>query len=364
MVRAAARLILAAAALAAAAPAAGAAPLSLQVVNGHGVEQASLVTLTGAACPGGCTAITDGYGRLALDVAAGDRIAATRGSLAPEGAGVQYVVPAALPTTPVTITLPSVLDAVSPALDAPERWLLDRVNEQRAALGRGPLQESGTLNRAADAYARYLLSSGQFSHTALADPVVRAVDQGWPSVGGVGETLAVAPSRESALALWRSSPPHWDLLMLDGLTAAGVGRAGDRWVMSPGICPATAPERCELGASGERAAPAPAAGGGRRRGGRRGPRAGRSAGAAAGPAPARRTQAARLGAGGAGPRPGARRRAPGPAPGADPRSTRGRRSTARSRGCRAGAAGAWRSASRGHRAGRAGALPVRTVRVR
>ncbi|MBA3262181.1 MAG: hypothetical protein H0T69_06875, partial [Thermoleophilaceae bacterium] len=56
-----------------------AARLSINVVNGRGTEKASLVQLTSAACPAGCTRFTDGHGRLALDVAPGDRVAVTRG---------------------------------------------------------------------------------------------------------------------------------------------------------------------------------------------------------------------------------------------------------------------------------------------
>ena len=81
------------------------------------------------------------------------------------------------------------------------------MNAERAALGRAPLTLSSTLSRAADAYAHYLSDNGQFSHTALADPGVRAVDQGWPVPGGssVGEALALAPSKEFALQGWQQS---------------------------------------------------------------------------------------------------------------------------------------------------------------
>jgi hypothetical protein len=60
-VRAARPLTLALVAAAVAAPAAAASPLSLQVVNGRGVEQASFVQLTSAGCPAGCTLLTDGH---------------------------------------------------------------------------------------------------------------------------------------------------------------------------------------------------------------------------------------------------------------------------------------------------------------
>ena len=234
-----------------AAPAASAAPLTLHVVNTRGVEQASLVSLTSVNCGGPCgTAGTDGNGRLDFDATAGDQVRVTRGALAPEGAGVAYTVPSPVPATPVTIELPALPGTVAPGIDSAEAWLLTRVNEERAALGRSALALSSTLSRASDAYAQYLEATGQFSHTALADPGVRAVDQGWPVPGGssVGEALALAPSKELALQGWMQSTPHWTLLMMDGLDSVGVGRAGQRWIMMPAACSiASATERCGLG---------------------------------------------------------------------------------------------------------------------
>jgi uncharacterized protein YkwD len=227
------------------ASAAAAAPLSLQVVNERGTEQASIVS-----APAGNYG-TDGYGRLTLEASPGEVLAVTRGAAAPEGPGLAYTVPDPVPTAPVTITLEALPGAVTPAIDAAEAWLLDGVNAERAALGRAPLTLSSTLTRAADAYAHYLAEAGQFSHTALATPGVRAVDQGWPVPGGsaVGEALALAPSRELALQGWKGSLPHWTLLMMDGLDSVGVGQAGGRWVMMPADCGiAAAPERCGLGA--------------------------------------------------------------------------------------------------------------------
>ena len=191
-----------------------------------------------------------GDGTLQLDAPAGKQLLVTRGSAAPEGAGVGYVVPASAPSGPVTVMLPSLPGTVTPAVDTAERWLFDRVNAERAALGRSALALSSTLSRAADAYAHYLQSTGQFSHTALSTPGVRAVDQGWPVPGGsaVGETLALSPNKELTLDGWRNSPGHWNLLMMAGLDSAGVGRAGDRWVMMPAQCSgASASERCGLG---------------------------------------------------------------------------------------------------------------------
>ena len=232
-------------------PVASAAPLTLHVVNTRGVQQASLVSLTSVDCGGPCgTAGTDGNGRLEFDATPGDQVTVTRGALAPEGAGVAYTVPSPVPAVPVTIELPALPGTVAPGIDSAEAWLLTRVNEERAALGRSALTLSSTLSRASDAYAHYLDATGQFSHTALAEPGVRAVDQGWPVPGGtsVGEALALAPSRELALQGWMQSSGHWTLLMLDGLDSVGVGRAGQRWIMMPAACSlASAKERCGLG---------------------------------------------------------------------------------------------------------------------
>jgi uncharacterized protein YkwD len=243
-------------ALAALAAAATAAPLALQVVNARGVAQASIVT-----SPSG-THHTNGHGTLVLDVAPGEQITVSRGQGAPEGAGVPYAVPT-VPIGPVTVTLPALPDAVSPAHDSAEAWLLARVNGERAALGLAPLAQSGSLNRAADAYARHLFATDQFSHFALASPGVRAVDQGWPLPGGhgVGEVLALGPSKETALRLWMGSPGHWNLLMRPEANATGVAQVGNRWVMSPSTCgPTDAPERCEIGAAGVLVATTPPSG--------------------------------------------------------------------------------------------------------
>jgi uncharacterized protein YkwD len=245
------------AALAALAGAARAAPLTLQVVNTRGVEQASIVTSSSG------THHTNGHGLLVLDVAPGEQLTVGRGEHAPEGAGVPYAVPGAVPIGPVTVTLPALPDAVSPAHDLNEAWLLARVNGERAALGRAPLAQSGSLNRAADAYARHLFTTNQFSHFALASPGIRAVDQGWPFPGGdgVGEVLALAQAKETALRLWMGSPGHWDLLMRPEANVTGVAQVGNRWVMSPSTCGQTdAPERCEVGGRGVPAGPTPPSG--------------------------------------------------------------------------------------------------------
>jgi uncharacterized protein YkwD len=227
-----------------------AAPLTVSVVNGRGVEQASRVTDSAG------TRSTNGHGRVTLDVVPGEQISATRGAAAPEGAvGVSYNVPSPVPAGPVRLTVPALPDAVAPAHDSTEAWMLARVNEERAALGRAALQQSGSLNRAADVYSRHLLATGQFSHYALFDPWVRGVDQGWPFPGGsgIGEVLALGPTKESALTAWRGSSGHWTLLMGAGANVSGVARAGNIWVMTPSTCGATdAPERCEIGQSGER----------------------------------------------------------------------------------------------------------------
>lgn len=249
--RFAAALTLSCAALATVAGAAAASPLTLRVVNARGVEQASLVGISASSCGGSCgTLATDGRGVLTYDAQSGDQLAVGRGPASPEGAGVAYAVPNPVPAGAVTVTLPALPGIHAPAVDAAERWLFDRVNHERASRGLTPFRLSSTLTRAADAYAHYLDDTGQFSHTALADPGVRAVDQGWPSPGGnaVGETLALAPTKESALDGWMGSPPHWDLLMNGSLDSVGVARGGDRWIMMPALCAGlSAPERCGLG---------------------------------------------------------------------------------------------------------------------
>lgn len=228
------------------------APLTVQVVNERGVEQGSRVTDAAG------SRLTNGYGVVALDVEPGEVISASRAAEAPEGAaGVSYSVPSPVPSL-ARIVVPALPDAVDPAHDATEAWMLAAVNGERAGLGLAPLQQSGSLNRAADVYARHLFETDTFSHTALFTASVRALDQGWPFAGGygVGEVLALAQSKEAALEGWRGSPGHWGLLMSPTANVTGVARFGNRYVMSPSVCVATdAPQRCEIGQSGVRVAP-------------------------------------------------------------------------------------------------------------
>ncbi len=232
------------------------APLTVQVVNERGVEQGSRVTDAAG------SRLTNGYGVVGLDVEPGEVISASRAAEAPEGAGgVSYSVPSPVPSL-VRIVVPALPDAVDPAHDATEAWLLAAVNGERAGLGLAPLQQSGSLNRASDVYARYLFETDTFSHTALFTASVRALDQGWPFAGGygVGEVLALAQSKEAALEGWRGSSGHWALLMSPTANVTGVARFGNRYVMSPSICVATdAPQRCEIGQSGVRVLGAPPA---------------------------------------------------------------------------------------------------------
>ena len=167
-----------------------AAPLTVQVVNGRGVEQASRVSDAAG------THSTNGHGRVVLDVAPSEQVSATRGAAAPEGAGgVSLTVPNPVPAAPVRLTVPALPDAVAPAHDSTEAWMLDRVNDERAALGRAALRQSGSLNRAADVMARYLLATGQFSHYALY------------ATRGSAASIRVGPSRAARVSVrcsrWR-----------------------------------------------------------------------------------------------------------------------------------------------------------------
>ena len=54
---------------------------------------------------------------ITLDALPGDSVSATRGGLAPEGAGVGYTVPDPVPAGPVTITLPALPGTVAPGID-------------------------------------------------------------------------------------------------------------------------------------------------------------------------------------------------------------------------------------------------------
>jgi hypothetical protein len=187
-------------------------------------------------------------GDVTLSVAAGDQVRFTRNThldnpfaqpvaAPPEGTdGQLYTVPSP-PQPTVTVTLPNVQDDYHPELSDPERWIVGKLNADRAALGRQPLKLSTTLSEAASAMARDEAVNARFP-----DPQLWVIDQDWGWPGDpyhTGYVAADAPYANPARVL-----PHWDGTANDGesgqiwsalsdpgLSAVGIADGGGAWII-------------------------------------------------------------------------------------------------------------------------------------
>jgi uncharacterized protein YkwD len=166
--------------------AAQAANTTFTVVNQRGVLQAGTRVMN---VPDGPTAAwTNAYGQVTLNVTGGQHLYFARGynygvegpAAAPEGSGQLYSVPG-VPPASAQIVLPNANgEPADPGNSPEERWLVGKINQERAAAGRAPLYISLTLNEATDRYANYMNAVGQAGHFVFTNPTVRMLDSGWP----------------------------------------------------------------------------------------------------------------------------------------------------------------------------------------
>jgi len=116
--------------------------------------------------------------------------------------------------------------------------MLQRVNDQRAAAGIGPLRMCATLTEAAQNYAVENADRGFISHSGATGSTL-AGRAGWFGYGGwtaLGENLARGQtSVEQAVASWMASPGHRANIMNPAYTDVGFGLAGGpTWVQEFG----------------------------------------------------------------------------------------------------------------------------------
>ena len=119
----------------------------------------------------------------------------------------------------------AVLGSPTSALASPEQRMLDAIDRARQARGLGPLQDSGTLNRSAEGYARYMLKADFFGHRARI-----SVPGNWSHVGeNLAMTLGGGPKVGTVLSGWLRSPAHRRILLSPVYSQAGVGCAKGRF---------------------------------------------------------------------------------------------------------------------------------------
>jgi uncharacterized protein YkwD len=111
-------------------------------------------------------------------------------------------------------------------------YLLQRVNEIRAASGLPPLAWCGTLANAAAAHSQDMASHGFMSHTGSdgSSFATRAGRHGYVRWTRLTENIALGPaSVDAALATWMGSGGHAAHILDPGVHHAGFARAGNAW---------------------------------------------------------------------------------------------------------------------------------------
>lgn len=115
-------------------------------------------------------------------------------------------------------------------LNAVEREVIQRLNEQRAQQGLGALKPARGLNRAADRHSRDMLVADFFDHPSSDGTPFDTRVRRYAKAGIVGETLASLPDRyggaDTVVEIWMQSAAHRAIVLDPRLKRIGLGR---RW---------------------------------------------------------------------------------------------------------------------------------------
>lgn len=159
---------------------------------------------------------------------------------APPSARPVVVTPAPAPRpTPAVAPTPRPIVAVAPprpAAPAPNaggtiQAVLTLVNQERARLGRAPLQLSPELTTAALLHTRDMNAGGFLSHTGSnGSQVSQRVDAAGFRWSNVGENVAQGQrSPAEVMNSWMNSPGHRRNILSPGFTHIGISRVGNHW---------------------------------------------------------------------------------------------------------------------------------------
>ena len=112
-----------------------------------------------------------------------------------------------------------------------EQSMVTLLNAYRADHGLAPLKINAALMRAARAHSRDMVQQHYFDHTALDGESFsqRLLRYGfdWTSAGeAIGQASGLTSptsAADSAMQMWRQSPPHNRILLTAGFKAVGIG---------------------------------------------------------------------------------------------------------------------------------------------
>jgi len=105
------------------------------------------------------------------------------------------------------------------------------INNARTGLGLKPLHLDSKLGTLAVNRARFMVNTGELSHTTYGGDIGSAVDATgiqWLSLGedvAMAEAPTGAATAETLFTIWRNSPPHWANITDDKFNYIGIGVA-------------------------------------------------------------------------------------------------------------------------------------------
>ena len=148
--------------------------------------------------------------------------------------GVPSPTPPPNPTTPPapTATLPPPTPPPVPPNQA-KNELLNIINGERQKNGIGNLNFNTALGNAAQAHADDMAKNGYFSHTGRdgSSPSDRATRAGYPT-RLTGENIAAGSSSPGFIFnMWMQSTGHRQNMLNPKWKSAGLGMAGNKWVL-------------------------------------------------------------------------------------------------------------------------------------
>lgn len=128
--------------------------------------------------------------------------------------------------TPATVYLPVVLSGSQDPVLAYRQALVALVNQERLKQGLAPLRLEQRLTQAATGHSWDMALNNFVGHVGSdgSEPPDRLERVGYP-VGPWGETVAAGqPDPRAVLEAWKTSPPHWAILM-GSYAEIGIGYA-------------------------------------------------------------------------------------------------------------------------------------------
>ena len=142
---------------------------------------------------------------------------------------IETIAPTATPTSQPTAQPAPVVPEVKGATTNFSS-ILTMFNEQRRQAGVAPVRQLGLLTSGAYRRARYLVTSGQWSHAGINEAIGGAL--GHPTYGQGGEDIARGFNTEADVIIgWMKSPTHKAVMLNPAYIYGGVGMYQGTYVL-------------------------------------------------------------------------------------------------------------------------------------